>query len=143
MKNYRAIKNHFINSLIWRGKKLTAENFFISVLVRLKTLNESHALDIFYYSILSLRPLVFLRPVKVGSVTYRTPSPISPHHRRMYAIKFLLHSAKDSRSLITIDRVASLLNSIYLSEKNAATDKKFALYKEAMDNRAFIRLLKI
>ena len=111
--------------------------------MRLKALNELNSLDVFYFSILSLRPLVFLRPVKVGSVTYRTPSPISPHHRRLYAIKFLLHSAKDSRGLITIERISTLLNAIYLAEKNAAVDKKFALYKEAMDNRSFIRLLKI
>lgn len=143
MKNFRAIKNHFINSLIWRGKKLTAENFFVSVLVELKSLNVLKPMDIFYFSILSLRPLVFLRPTKVGSVTYKTPSPISPHHRRLYAIKFLLQSAKDSRGLVTIGRIASTLNSIYMAEKNSAVEKKFNLYKEAMDNRSFIRLLKI
>lgn len=142
MKNFRAIKNHFINSLIWRGKKLTAENFFVSVLLGLKRLNELNSLDVFYYSILSLRPLVFLRPVKVGSVTYRTPSPISPHYRRLYAIKFLLHSSKDSRGLITVERVSSTLNAIYFAEKNAAIEKKFTLYKEAIDNRSFTRFLK-
>lgn len=142
MKNFRAIKNHFINSLIWRGKKLTAENFFVSVLVELKALTALNPLEVFYFSILSLRPLVFLRPVKVGSVTYKTPSPISPHHRRLYAIKFLLQSVKDSRGLVTAGRIGLTLNAIYLAEKNTAIDKKFNLYKEAMDNRSFIRLLK-
>lgn len=102
-----------------------------------------NALDIFYYSILSLRPLVFLRPVKVGSVTYKTPAPISDHHRRLYAIKFLLQSSRDSRGLITVERVSAILNSIYLAERNAASEKKFSLYREAMENRSFIRFVKI
>ncbi len=100
------------------------------------------AFDVFYYSILSLRPLIFLRPVRVGSVYYKTPAPITGHHRRLYAIKFLLQASKDSRGLITIDRVSRLLNSIYFAEKNAASDKKFAMYKEAADNRSFVRYLK-
>lgn len=142
MKNFRAIKNHFINSLIWRGKKLTAENFFASILMSLKSSNDLNSLDVFYYSILNLRPLVFLRPMRVGSVTYKTPAPISSHHRRLYAIKFLLQASRDSRSLITADRVASVLNSIYLAEKNTAIEKKFNLYKEATENRAFVRFLR-
>lgn len=110
--------------------------------MELKKLSSGNALEIFYYSLLSLRPLVFLRPVRVGSVTYRTPSPISPHHRRLYAIKFLLHSARDSRGLVTVERVASSINAIYFAERNSATEKKFSLYKEAMENRAFTRFLR-
>lgn len=143
MRTFRAIKNHFICSIIWRGKKLTAENFFISILFYLKATTELCPIDVFYYSLLSLRPLVFLRPTKVGSTTYRTPAPISDHHRRLYAIKFLLQSSRDSRGLITIERVGGLLNSIYLAEKNTASEKKFSLYKEALDNRSFIRFIKI
>lgn len=142
MRNFRAIKNHFINSLIWRGKKLTAENFFVAILVQLKSRTELHSVDVFYYALLSLRPMVFLRPVRVGSVVYRTPAPISPHHRRLYAIKFLLQSAKDTRGLVTVDRVSTTLNSIYLAEKNSAIEKKFTLYKEAAENRSFIRFLR-
>lgn len=91
---------------------------------------------------LNLRPLVFLRPVRVGSVVYKTPAPITDHHRRLYAIKFVLQSAKDSRGSITLDRVHTLLYSVYVANKNSASDKKFNLYKEAMDNRSFIRYLR-
>ena len=96
----------------------------------------------FYYGLLNLRPLVFLRPIKVGSVTYRTPAPISDHQRRLYALKFLFLSAKDSRGLVKSNRVAALLNSIYLAERNLAMDRKFALYKEAIDNRSFTRFIR-
>lgn len=143
MRNFRYIKNHFICSVIWRGNKLTAENFFVSILFYLKRTTRLNPIDIFYYSLLSLRPLVFLRPTKVRSATYRTPSPISDHNRRLYAIKFLLQASRDSRGLVTVERIGALLSSIYLAERNAATEKKFSVYKEAMDNRSFIRFIKI
>jgi len=142
MKSSKAIKTHFLNSLIWRGRKVTAENFFNLILMNLKKMSAVNSMDVFYFSTLNLRPLVFLMPVKVGSMTYRTPAPISNHKRRLYAIKFLLQSAKDSRGSVTVERISVLLNSIYFANKNAASDKKFALYKEAMDNRSFVRKLR-
>jgi len=142
MKSSKAIKTHFLNSLIWRGRKVTAEKFFNLILMNLKQLNAINPIDVFYFSSLNLRPLVFLMPVKVGSVTYWTPAPISNHKRRLYAIKFILQSARDSRGSVTVGRISALLNSIYFANKNPASEKKFALYKEAMDNRAFIRKLR-
>lgn len=138
----RAIKSHFINSLIWRGRKLTAERFFFSLLAALKTNSAVAPLEIFYYSMLSLRPLVFLRPVRVGSIFYKVPAPITEHRRRLYAIKFVLQSAEDSRGLITLERVHSLLKSIYSANKNPAFDKKIAVYRDALDNRSFIKRLR-
>jgi len=138
MKSSKAIKTHFLNSLIWCGRKVTAEKFFNLILMSLKQLSAINPIDVFYFSTLNLRPLVFLMPVKVGSVTYRTPAPISNHKRRLYAIKFILQSARDSRGSVTVGRISALLNSIYFANKNAASDKKFALYREAMGNRSFI-----
>lgn len=86
--------------------------------------------------------MVFLRPIKVGSVTYRVPAPITNHNRRLYAIKFILQTVRDSRGSITVERISSILLSIYNASKNAAFDKKIALYEEAMDNRSFIRNLR-
>ena len=142
MGDFRTIKNHFLNSLIWRGRKISAEKFFTSVLVQLKLQNDANPFDVFYYSTLNLRPLVFLRPIKVGSVTYRVPAPITNHNRRLYAIKFILQTVRDSMGSITVERVSSILLSIYTASKNAAFDKKIALYEEAMDNRSFIRNLR-
>lgn len=87
---------------------------------------------------LNLRPLVFLRPVKVGSTFYKTPAPITDHKRRLYAIKFLVQSARDTRGLISVARISALLFSIYSANKNPALERKFTLYNEALDNRSFI-----
>lgn len=141
--NIRAIKSHFINSLIWRGRKLTAEKFFLILLRSLKSNTLGEPLEIFYYSTLSLRPLVFLRPVRIGSVYYKVPAPITEHRRRLYAVKFIVKAAEDSRGLITLERVHSLICSIYAANKNAAFDKKIAVYRDALDNRSFIKKLRL
>lgn len=142
MSNPLLIKSHFLNSLIWRGKKLTAEKFFHNIIFSLKSTTVYNQFDIFYYSMLNLRPMISLRPVKVGSVVYKTPAPLSDHRRRLYSIKFLLSSSRDSRGSITSERIVSLLESVYFGTKNSASDKKFALYREGLGNRLFIRKLR-
>lgn len=137
-----AIKGHLLNSLIWRGRKLNAENFIHNLLFKLKQTGNFYQFDIFYYSMLNLRPMISLRPVKVGSVVFRVAAPASEHRRRLYAIKFLLVSAKDTRGLISLDRVSDLLRLVYFASKNAASERKFMLYKEALDNRLFMRRLR-
>lgn len=136
------IKSHFINSLIWRGRKVTAENYFAHILFSIKNNSSFSPLSVFYYAMSSLRPMVFLRPVRIGSVSYRAPAPISGHRQRMYAIKFVMQSARDSRGSITLDRVGALLYAVYVGNKNPASDKKFSFYEEALDNRSFTRNLK-
>ncbi len=142
MVNARSIKNHFLNSLIKCGRKLSAEKFLAAVLVQLKARSDLSPYDIFYYSTLNLRPLVFLRPLKVGSTVYRTPAPITNHKRRLYAIAFILSAVKDSRGSITVDRMQDLFMSVYNATKNVAFEKKASMYEEAMSNRSFIRRLK-
>jgi len=142
MTNPRSIKNHFLNSLIKCGRKLSAEKFFVTVLIQLKLKSDLSPYDIFYYSALNLRPLVFLRPLKVGSTLYRTPAPITNHKRRLYAIAFILSAVRDSRGSITVERVQEVLMAIYNASKNAAFEKKVVMYEEAMGNRSFIRRLR-
>lgn len=142
MLKVRSIKSHFLNSLIKCGRKLSAERFLAALLVQLKIRAGVSPYDIFYYSVLNLRPLVFLRPLKVGSTVYKTPAPITTHKRQLYAITFILGAVRDSRGSITVERVRELFLSIYNASKNAAFEKKIAMYDEAMSNRSFIRRLK-
>jgi hypothetical protein len=58
------------------------------------------------------------------------------------ALKFIFQSVKDSRGKITVERVAIILTSIYSAVKNPASDRKFALYREALDNRSFTYKIK-
>lgn len=119
-----------------------AEKFFTSIIVYLKATDPSNAFNIFYFSLHNLRPLVFLRPVKVGSTFYKTPAPIDRHHRRLFAIKFIFQAARDNKGKITVKKMGDLILSIYSGEKNLATEKKFEFYREAFSNRSFIRFIK-
>lgn len=121
---------------------MTAENCFARILFTIKNNTPFSPLSVFYYAMASLRPMVFLRPVRIGSVSYRAPAPISGHRQRMYAIKFVMQSARDNRGSVTPDRISALLYAVYVGNKNPASDKKFAFYEEALDNRSFTRNLK-
>ena len=121
---------------------MTAEKLVHSILFTLKQNHLFYQFDIFYYSLLRLRPLVLLRPVKVGASIFPVPAPISDHKRRLYAIKFVLSSSKNSRGSVDVGKIAPLLFATYTATKNAALDKKLNVYRDAIDNRMFIRNLK-
>ena len=71
----RMFKLLFINSLVKKGKKITAEYFVHRLLYHIKLSigkGTSH-FDVLFYTFIRLRPLVTLRPFKAGPTLYHLP----------------------------------------------------------------------
>lgn len=141
-KNAYAIKKYFVQNLIWKGKKITAEYYLHQLLYNFKINKKFHSFDVLYFSLLDLRPLISLKSVKLGSVIFKVPAPISEHRRQLFSIKSILISAKDSRGKIKINKLTDLMLSLFTGTKNLANSKKINLYREAIDNSMFVRYLK-
>lgn len=138
-----AIKSHFVNSLISKGRKLKAEKTFHDILCQLKKFNSNfYQFDIFYYSLISLKPLISLRTIKVGSTPYKVAVPANYNRGKFYAIKFLFSASKSNRGSLSFDKLMQTIKSIYVANKNLASEKKFFLYREALENRVFIKKMK-
>lgn len=74
-KDIKQFKLLFLNSLIKEGKKIRAEKWVNLILFKLKHQIDgsiSH-FDVMFYTFIRLRPLVVLRPVKIGRALYRLP----------------------------------------------------------------------
>jgi ribosomal protein S7 len=136
------LKAHFTYSLISRGRKLRAEYFLHEVLYILKNAGRAYQFEVFFLSLMRLRPLVLLKPLKMGAITYKVAAPISQHRKRLFAVKALLDSSKNKKNIINPQKVAELLLATYFSKKNVALEKKAIVYSEAIENRLFIRYLK-
>lgn len=134
------LKSRFLNSLIWRGRKMTAENTYHNILFELKRSTLFYNFDVFRYSMLNLRPLISLQSIKIGSVIFKVPVPASERRKNLMSVKFLINSAKVSGTLDSKKLVSSLI-AVYSSNKNPASDSKFALYKEGLNNRVFMNKL--
>lgn len=114
-------------------------DIFFKLKMKLLLVNQ---FEIFYFSIIYLRPLVSLKPFKRGRTTYYAPYTIHEQRKRMVAIKWLLSSSKSSDGALDLSKLVDLLVANFLVKRNAALDKKQALYREALSNRPFIKYLK-
>jgi len=79
--------NKFFGSLIFRGCKLKAFNFFSILQYNLKLKKNFDPFLLFLISMLKITPNVFLRSIRFGSVTQSIPFPITEEKQVSFAIK--------------------------------------------------------
>lgn len=113
-----------------------------NTLFALKKVSLFNQFDVFYYSLSVLRPILYLRPIKSGSMVVRVAVAPTEHRRHLYASRFLLTAARDTRGSVALPKVVSLLRAVFFGVKNNASEKKNSVYREALENRVFMRHLK-
>lgn len=136
------VKDLFVNLLILHGRKLWAEYRLISLFFALKQFNRFLHFEIFYMTLMKLRPLIFLRKLRLGSVLYKIPAPIKDNRKKFFSVKVILSSACTTNRRIVFNSLVGLFRDVFLSRKNLAVTKKLTLYLEGSSNRLFIRFLK-
>jgi ribosomal protein S7 len=77
----------FFHSLIWRGRKLFAFNFFIKVKQELKLREESDPSLVLFVALLKITPEVILFPQRRAGVVHMVPMPITIKKQITYSIK--------------------------------------------------------
>jgi small subunit ribosomal protein S7 len=126
----------FINDLMWDGKKTVAQRIFYEALdlVEKKTKEDGYA--VFERAFNNVRPVLEVRPRRVGGSTYQVPMEVRPKRRQALAIKWLINAARSRSEYRMADRLA---NEILDASQNqgAAFKKKEETHKMAEANRAF------
>ena len=79
----------FYGSLIQRGRKLWAFNFFNNVKYKLKILSKSDPFWVFLLSMMKITPVVFLVPLKLSGTVHGVPVPISERKQYTFAVNEL------------------------------------------------------
>lgn len=126
----------FINKLIWAGKKTVAQKIFYEALnlAQKKTNEDGYAL--FQKALNNVRPVLEVRPRRVGGATYQIPMEVSPQRRDSLAMKWLIDAARARSEPTMVERLAAEL--IDASRKQGtAVKKKEDTHKMAEANRAF------
>ncbi|MCX7732845.1 MAG: 30S ribosomal protein S7 [candidate division WOR-3 bacterium] len=126
----------FINKLMWDGKKTVAQKIFYEALALAEKKAGEDGYSIFQKAINNVKPVLEVRPRRVGGATYQIPMEVSPRRRDALAIKWLVEAARARGEYTMIERLANEL--IDASKKQgAAFKKKEDTHKMAEANRAF------
>lgn len=126
----------FINKLMWEGKKTVAQRIFYKALERAQERTGEDGYALFEKAINNVKPVLEVRPRRVGGATYQIPMEVPPQRRDALAIKWLVEAARNRSEYTMIERLAAEL--IDASRKQgAAVKKREDTHKMAEANRAF------
>lgn len=80
-----SIVEKFICSMMWEGKKSTAQRVFYGAMDQIAKKTNDDALKIFKKAIENLKPLVEVKTRRVGGANYQVPVEVNPFRRQSSA----------------------------------------------------------
>jgi small subunit ribosomal protein S7 len=126
----------FINKLMERGKKATAERIFYDALGLVESRAKRAGMEVFEQAIRNATPMIEVKPRRVGGSTYQVPVEIRPDRRQALAIRWLLASARTRGGRSMADRLSAELMDA-ANNAGATIRRKDETHRMAEANRAF------
>ena len=125
-----------INSLMYDGKKTTAEKVVYDALDKLKLKSKEEPIKIFNEALNNIRPTVEVRSRRVGGATYQVPVEVKNKRSQALAIRWLVDASRKRKDKLMADKI---LNEIYdaFQNKGSAIKKKEDTHRMAESNKAF------
>ena len=126
----------FINGIMRRGKKSVAEGIFYGALDIIKDKTHSDPLKVFSQAMNNVKPLIEVRPRRVGGATYQVPVEVRQERKVALAIRWIIGFAKQ-RSEKTMEEKLSAELVDAANNREASIKKKEDTHKMAEANKAF------
>ena len=125
-----------INSIMFDGKKTTAEKIVYDALDKIKSKSKDEPINVFNDAINNIRPTVEVRSRRVGGATYQVPVEVKSKRAQALAIRWLVESARKRKDKHMADKIFNELYDAY-EKKGAAVKKREDVHKMAESNKAF------
>ncbi len=126
----------FINVLMRDGKKSIAERICYGAFDVIKNKTGNDPLKIFKQAVENVKPVLEVRPRRVGGATYQVPMEVRPQRRVALALRWIKEFAKKRPEKTAAERIAGELLDAY-NNTGASIKKKEETHKMAEANRAF------
>ena len=135
-KFHSEVVSKFINSIMYDGKRSTAEKILYDALDKIKSKNNEDPLKIFNTAISNVKPNLECRSRRVGGATYQVPVEVKAKRSQALAIRWLIDASRKRKDKKMSDKI---FNEIYDAYQNrgSAIKKKEDTHKMAESNKAF------
>jgi len=130
------IITRFINSIMYDGKKLTAQKIMYGALDIIREKTGQDELEFFRKAMANVAPAVEVRARRVGGATYQVPSEVPEARRVALAIRWLKGAARQRRDKSMAQRLANELTAAANGE-GSAIKKRDDMHRMADANKAF------
>ncbi len=126
----------FVNSLMYEGKKSTAQGIFYESMQNLEKKGGADALTLFKKAVENAKPVLEVKSRRVGGANYQVPVEVNPDRRTSLAIRWLVSYSRGRGEKGMVEKLtAELLDAA--NGKGAAIKKKEDVHRMAEANKAF------
>ena len=128
--------SRFINKLNYQGEKLSAEKCFYGAMDIIADKTKKDALEVFNQCIENVRPMLEVRPRRVGGATYQVPSEVRPVRSYTIAMRWMIEAARSRSGKPMSEKLAEEFLGAFKKE-GTSYKKREDTHKMAEANRAF------
>ncbi len=126
----------FISSMMWDGKRSTAQRIFYSAMDQIGQKTNDDPLKTFKKAVENCKPVLEVKTRRVGGANYQVPVEVNAFRRQSLAIRWLLQYARSRSGKTMTDKLAEELMDA-ASSRGGAIKKKEDVHRMAEANKAF------
>src|SRR5580658_3151063 len=126
----------FVNSMMWDGKKNTAQGIFYEAMDKLKERTSDDPLKLFKKAVENCKPLLEVKTRRVGGANYQVPVEVPQNRRTSLAIRWILQNARSRPEKSMPEKLANELSEA-ANLRGGAIKKKDDVHRMAEANKAF------
>ena len=127
----------FVNSMMWGGKKSTAQGIFYQAMKNLEEKGGGEeAIKLFKKAVENCKPLLEVKTRRVGGANYQVPMQVNKRRQQSLAFRWLIQACREQGGRPMADRLADELMAAYKKEGNAMK-KRDDTHRMAEANKAF------
>ena len=126
----------FICSMMWDGKKNTAQGIFYESMEKIRERSGDEPLKLFKKAVENCKPLLEVKTRRVGGANYQVPTEVGQSRRTSLAIRWILQNARGRAEKGMPEKLANELNEA-ANMRGGAIKKKDDVHRMAEANKAF------
>jgi len=128
-----------INTLMYDGKKSTAESIFYQALDLVEKKVGEEGIKVFKKAMNNIKPAVEVKSRRIGGATYQVPIEVRPNRKQSLALRWLRDYSRTRAGKTMVDRLADEIIDA-ANNRGGAVKKREDVYKMAEANKAFAHL---
>jgi small subunit ribosomal protein S7 len=97
----------FMNSVMYDGKKSTAERIVYGAFDIIEQRTKNAPLEVFKQALDNVAPAIEVRSRRVGGATYQVPVEVRTERRQALAIRWIIQAARGRNDKTMVDRLSA------------------------------------
>ena len=135
-KFHSEVVSKFINSIMYDGKRSTAEKILYDALDKIKETSKQDPLKTFNDAVGNVKPNVECRSRRVGGATYQVPVEVKTKRAQALALRWIKTATRNRKNKTMAEKLyLELLDAS--QNKGAAIKKREDTHRMAESNKAF------